>query len=131
MIDILKLIPFGHSNPVSRDYLARAYMEAYKITYSAADRKARKDIQDAVEAGELIANVGDGYFRYKDAFDIPYFKQYFRREDKKSWSGLNKNRKAKRKLAIYEKQFVDPLYREESFEQMDITDYFAAQDETG
>ena len=131
MIDILKLIPFGHENPVSRDYLARTYMEAYKIKYSAADRKARKDIQDSVEAGELIANIGDGYFRYKDASDVPYFKLYFRREDKKSWSGLNKNKKAKRKLAIYEKQFVDPLYREEPFEQMDISDYFAAQDETG
>lgn len=117
--------------PVSRDYLSRAYMEAYGMKYSTADRKVRNDIKDLVEAGELIANIGDGYFQYKDASDIEYFKIYFRREDKKNWSGLNKNRRQKKKNQHVRKKFADPSYRAESFRQMDLSEYFVSQNETG
>ena len=124
MVDILTLIPFGHENPVSRDSLARIYMEVYGIDeWKDADRKARKDIEKSIKNGALIANVGSGYFQFKDASDIPYFESYFRSEDKKGWSTINKNRPQKKFIRAFKNRCTEETSFSAIYDQIDMFDY--------
>lgn len=66
---ISEFIPKGHKNAVSRSYLR-------SVTHM-TDRKVRAEI---AESEELIFSFNGGYFRHKNADDLPYEEDYLRKE---------------------------------------------------
>lgn len=100
MVNILDFIPYGHGSAVTRAYLC--------AVTGLEDRAMRDLIKAAQDNGAMIANVGKGYFRFKDEADIPYFDRYYRSEDRKGWSIINKNRPKKRILERYKKGVAAP-----------------------
>lgn len=95
---IVDLIPEGHENAVSRAYLVTIYMNTYGMKKSAADRKMRRDIEQATKSGHFIFHCDKGYFRYKDESDLPYCNDYYRSENSKGWSIINKYKPVKKFL---------------------------------
>lgn len=97
-MNIIDLIPEGHENAVSRAFLDAVYMNHYGKNKTSADRKMRRDIESATKSGHFIFHCDKGYFRYKDESDLPYCSDYYRSENSKGWSIINKNKPIKKFL---------------------------------
>ena len=95
MGEVIELIPYGHKNAISRKTLASIS--------GLRDRKMRELIEKATCRGEIIINLDNGYFRYKDDSDLPYLEAYYNREMARGWSNINKCR-AIRKFINSKKQ---------------------------
>ena len=84
-------IPKGHRNAVSRSYLS-------SVT-GLSDRLVKREIE---ESEELICNIGEGYFRYLDESDLPYIREYIRKEDARKRTLSGKIRKLTKKYGELE-----------------------------
>lgn len=65
---IIDLIPLGHENAISRTRLSRMT--------GLDDRTVRRVIGELNEAGNVILNSGEGYFRYDAETDRYYLEHY-------------------------------------------------------
>lgn len=86
MSDLLieEYIPAGYENRVTRTHL-------HSILHI-DDRVIREEIKAALERGVFIASYDDGYFRWKDAKDDPYFEGYMGRENSRFLKIGHRNR---------------------------------------
>ena len=92
---ISELIPFGHDNAVSRGYLT-------SVTRM-SDRDVRESIAEDVLAGEMIINIGQGYFRYSGKADYPYLTAAFMTENARAKSVQRRADALRRALEIAQK----------------------------
>ena len=108
--NILNYIPQGYENAIKREELA--------IRTGLSDRKNRELIEEANSKDDIVFNVNNGYFRYKDEKDLIYMERYYKREYTRGWSNIKKSRII-RKFIDNKKQIKsEPLEN-----QMDIFDF--------
>ena len=87
---IIDLIPYGHENAISRERLC--YMTGM------GDREVRRAISELNEAGNVILNRGEGYFRY-DAKTDRYYLEHYLAVEKGRVKTLNRKLRKMRKAA--------------------------------
>lgn len=66
--EFIDLIPVGHENAISRDRLSQLS--------GMNDRDIRRKITELNESGEVILNLGTGYFRFNPETDRYYMEFY-------------------------------------------------------
>lgn len=87
---IIDLIPIGHENAISRERLCNRS--------GLSDREVRRAIGELNEAGNVILNRGEGYFRY-DAETDRYYLEHYLAVEKGRIRTLNRKLRKMRKAA--------------------------------
>ena len=87
---IIDLIPLGHEHAISRERLCNRS--------GLSDREVRRVIGELNEAGNVILNRGEGYFRYDAETDRYYLEHYLAIENGRIRT-LNRKLRKMRKAA--------------------------------
>ena len=87
-MNVWEFIPKGIKNAISREELCRRT--------GLNDRMVRQYVAEAAEHGEIVLNVGSGYFRYGGKKDEPYLNEYLAKEQARVKAINRKLRKIKK-----------------------------------